>query len=162
MFDVLSALAATVMRMSVSRSLAERTRGFAARASSPSGGAVTSLASRSAIANSAVERVLSSARPPRFFGGYRAHQADKPHDLRASARDPRLGDESALAPRDLDEAAFGQILNCLPHDRAVDLKSLDQAAFRRHLGRRQAAVSDIAGQNRFDTFVEGDHDITTT
>ena len=80
----LSWLAATVMRMSVSRSLAERTRGFAARASSPSGGAVTSLASRSAIANSAVERVLSSARPPRFFGGSRAHQADKPHDLRAS------------------------------------------------------------------------------
>jgi hypothetical protein len=53
-------------------------------ASRPSGGAVTSLASRSAIANSAVERALSIARPLRFFGGSRAHQADKPHDLRAS------------------------------------------------------------------------------
>ena len=42
------------------------------------------------------------------------------------------------------------------------LKPLDQAAFCRLLDWRQAAVSDIAGQNRINTFVEGDHDITTT
>src|SRR6516225_6567586 len=72
-----------------------------------------------------------------------------------SSRDLRLGDESALAPPDLDEAALDQILNRLPHGRAADLKPLDQAVFRRQLGLwGQAAVSDIAGQNRLDTFEE--------
>ena len=71
-------------------------------------------------------------------------------------RDPRLGDKSALAPPDLDEPALDQILDRLPHGGAADLEPLDQAFFRRQLGfRRQAAVGDIAGQNRLDTFVEG-------
>ena len=60
-----------------------------------------------------------------------------------------------LAPPDLDDAAFDQILNRLPHDRAADFESRDQAVFRRQLGLwRQGAVSDIAGQNKFDAFVE--------
>jgi hypothetical protein len=68
-------------------------------------------------------------------------------------RDLRLGDESALAPPDLDEAALDQILDRLPHGRAADLKPRDQAVFRWQLGLwGQAAVSDIAGQNSLDAF----------
>jgi hypothetical protein len=48
--------------------------------------------------------------------------------------DLRLGDESALAPSDLNEAALDQILNRLPHGRAADFEPLDQAVFRRQLG----------------------------
>jgi hypothetical protein len=67
----------------------------------------------------------------------------------------RLGDDGALAPPDLDETAFDQILNRLPHGRAADFEPRDQAVFRRQLGLwRQAAVSDVAGQNRLDAFVE--------
>ena len=40
-------------------------------------------------------------------------------------RDPRLGDESALATPDLDEAALDQILDRLPHSRAADFELLD-------------------------------------
>jgi hypothetical protein len=64
-------------------------------------------------------------------------------------RDLRLGAESALAPADLDEPALDQILDRLPHGRAADFEPVDQALFGRQLGLRgQAAVSDIAGQNR--------------
>ena len=84
------------------------------------------------------------------------HVLDKPGELGQLLRDLRLGDECAPAPPDLDEAALDQILNCLPHGRAADLEPLDQAVFRRQLGLwGQAAVSDIAGQNRLDAFVEG-------
>jgi hypothetical protein len=59
-----------------------------------------------------------------------------------------------LTPPDLYKAALDQILNRLPHGCAADLKPLDQAVFRRQSGLwGQAAVSDIAGQNRFDAFV---------
>jgi hypothetical protein len=46
-------------------------------------------------------------------------------------RDLRLGDERALAPPDLDEAALDQILNRFPHGRAADLEPLDEALFGR-------------------------------
>jgi len=82
------------------------------------------------------------------------HVLDKTSQLGQLLRDFRLGDERPLTPPDLDETALDQILNCLPYGRAADLEPLDQAVFRRQLGfRSQAAVSDIAGQNRFDTFV---------
>jgi hypothetical protein len=84
------------------------------------------------------------------------HVLDKTGQLGQLLRDLRLRDESAPAPPDLDEAALDQILDRLPHGRAADFKPLDQAIFRRQLGLgEQAAVSDIAGQNRLDTFVEG-------
>ena len=83
------------------------------------------------------------------------HVLDETGQLGQLLCDPRLGDESALAPPDLDEAAFDQILNCLPHGRAADLKPLDQAILGRQLRLwGQAAPGDIAGQNRFDAFVE--------
>src|SRR5580704_1455485 len=74
------------------------------------------------------------------------HILDKTGKLGQLLRDLRLGDESALPPPDLDEAALDQILNRLSHGRAADFEPLDQALFRRQLGLwRQAAVSDIAG-----------------
>ena len=65
------------------------------------------------------------------------HILDKTGQLGQLLRDLRLGDKCALAPPDLDKAA------------------LDQALFRRQLGLRgQATVSDIARQDRLDTFAE--------
>jgi hypothetical protein len=46
--------------------------------------------------------------------------------------------------------------NRLSHGRAADFELLDQALFWRQLGFwGQAAVSDIAGQNRLDALIEG-------
>src|SRR6516165_8583791 len=84
-----------------------------------------------------------------------SHVLDKTGQLGQILRDLWLGDKSALTPPDLDEAALDQILNSLSHGRAADFEPLDQALFRRQLGLRgQAAVSDIAGQNRLDTVVQ--------
>ena len=59
-------------------------------------------------------------------------------------------------PVSFDETALDQILNRFSHGRTADFEPLDQALFRRQLGLwGQAAASDIAGQNRLDTFVEG-------
>jgi hypothetical protein len=53
---------------------------------------MASLASRSAIANSAVESALSIAKPPRFsVADSGTHQADQPHDLRAGPGSGRGG-----------------------------------------------------------------------
>jgi len=83
------------------------------------------------------------------------HILDKTGQLGQLLRDLRLGDKCALAPPDIDKAALDQILNRLPHGRAADLEPLDQALFRRQLGLRgQATVSDIARQDRLDTFAE--------
>jgi hypothetical protein len=99
-------------------------------------------------------------RPPRCacrVGGGRGsprglHVLDKTGQLGQLLCDLRLGDESALAPPDLDEAALDQVMNRLSHGRAADFKPFDQAVFRRQLGlRAQATVSDIAGQNRLDS-----------
>jgi hypothetical protein len=78
----------------------------------------------------------------------------KTGELGQLLRNLRLGDEGPLTPPDLDEAALDQILNCLSLGRAADLEPFDQTVFRRQLGLRgKAAVSDIAAQNRLDTFV---------
>jgi hypothetical protein len=83
------------------------------------------------------------------------HVLDEAGQFGQLLRDLRLGDESALTPPDLDEAALDPILHRLPHGRAADVEPLDQAVLRRQLGLwGQAAVSDIAGQNRLDTLVE--------
>jgi hypothetical protein len=84
------------------------------------------------------------------------HVFDETGQLGEFLRDLRLGNESALAPPDLDETALDQILDRLPHSRATDFELLDQALFGWQLSFwRQAAVSDAGGQNGLNTFVEG-------
>jgi hypothetical protein len=74
------------------------------------------------------------------------HVLDETGQLGQLLRDLWLGDESAFAPSDLDEAALDQILDRLSHGRAADFEPLDQALFGRQLGLwGQAAASDIAG-----------------
>jgi len=86
----------------------------------------------------------------------RLHVLDETGQLGEFLRDLRLGNESALAPPDLDEAALDQILDRLPHSRAADFELLDQAFFRWQLSFwRQAAVSDAGGQNGLNAFVQG-------
>jgi hypothetical protein len=50
------------------------------------------------------------------------HILDETGQLGQLLRDLRLGDESALAPPDFDEAALDQILDRLPHGRAADFE----------------------------------------
>jgi len=70
---------------------------------------VTSLANRNATANSVVESALSIAGPPRFSVADSARmRPTSPTTCARVLRDPRLGDESAFASPDLDEAAFDQ------------------------------------------------------
>jgi len=84
------------------------------------------------------------------------HVLDETGQLGEFLRDLRLGNESALAPPDLDEAALDQILDRLPHSPAADFELLDQAFFRWQLSFwRQAAVSDAGGQNGLNAFVQG-------
>ena len=76
--------------------------------------------------------------------------------MRGSIKTERVPFVAHLCPFCLDEAALDQVLNRLSHGRAADFEPLNQTVFRRQLGFwRQAAVSDIGGQNRLDTFVEG-------
>jgi hypothetical protein len=57
------------------------------------------------------------------------HVLDETGQLGEFSRDLRLGNESALAPPDLDEAALDQILDRLSHSRAADFELLEQALF---------------------------------
>jgi hypothetical protein len=84
------------------------------------------------------------------------HVLDETGQLGEFLRDLRLGNERALAPPDLDEAALDQILDRLPHSRATDFELLDQALFRWQLSfGGQAAVSDAGSQNGLNAFVQG-------
>ena len=71
------------------------------------------------------------------------HVLDETGRLGRLLGDLRLGDESALAPLDLGEAALDQILDRLPHACAADFASRLPAAI------RPLAVSC---RQRYDTF----------